>query len=159
MLSWNASVQRAVKYRKDSAERQRKEFRRKVISYCEKEILPHYSSTQSEEKHIENIISLCDYAQAYSDHQLLASPYNIGASQKLLNLQLKYLWCLGLISMPPHCPIDRIVLSYTKLKDHMNWTEISEVSEYREGIKAIREVAGDMALSLWELEIYNRRRD
>ena len=34
---------------------------------------------------------------------------NFGISQKMLNLYLKYQWCLGNIKEPPHFPVDRII--------------------------------------------------
>ena len=149
ILSWNALVQRAVSYRRDSTEKEHSEFRHYMIDHCERAVLPAYRSALSEEEHITNIVSLCDAAQSYADQSLLARPYNIGAAQKLLNLQLKYLWCVDLIPMPPHCPIDRIVLGHTRLRSCMNWTEISEVAGYRYAIEAIRETAGDRPLARW----------
>lgn len=158
ILSWNASVQRAVSYKKNINEKERKGFRQSIVNFCEEVILPSYIFEQSEEQHIANIVHLRDYAQDCAGSHLLAKPYSIGVSQKLLNLQLKYLWCLNLIRMPPHCPIDRIVLSHTTLKNRMNWTEISSVSEYRQIIEAIRSVAGDNPIAQWELYAYDRRR-
>ena len=158
ILSWNASVQRAVSYRKQSAGKERAEFRRYMIDYCERSILPAYRSSISEEEHVANIVALRDAAQSYAGQRLLTKPYSIGVSQKLLNLQLKYLWCADLRPMPPHCPIDRIVLGYTTLRNRMNWTKISDVGTYRQAIEAIRDVAGDKAIALWELENYDRRR-
>jgi hypothetical protein len=54
--------------------------------------------------------------------------YKYGVAQKLLNLFLKYLWCLGTIAEPPHCPVDRIIIGKTCYKDK-NWTEIVQRSE------------------------------
>ncbi|SDJ63273.1 hypothetical protein SAMN05216338_105731 [Bradyrhizobium sp. Rc2d] len=31
-------------------------------------------------------------------------------AQKVLNLLLKYYWCLARIPEPPYCPIDRIII-------------------------------------------------
>ena len=43
--------------------------------------------------------------------------FKIGHSQKLLNLMLKYYWCLEWLKYtPPHCPIDRMILVAAKVK-------------------------------------------
>lgn len=82
--------------------------------------------------------------------------YNIGIAQKLLNLQLKYLWCAGFIGVPPHCPVDRIIISKTYLRDRFNWTQIDGISEYQKAIEAIRSVAQHKSIAVWELENYDR---
>ena len=41
--------------------------------------------------------------------------FKIGHSQKLLNLMLKYYWCLGWLNYTPLIAIDRMIL-VTKLK-------------------------------------------
>ncbi len=155
--SWNASVQRALRYQKNKTEAERSAFRDHIIKHCDEAIIPHYKTTQSEAEHIKNIVGLVDFASSFPDKNILAQQYNIGISQKLLNLQLKYLWCLGLIKMPPHCPVDRIILNSTKLKNKMNWTQINSIYEYEKAIEAIKEVAGNKPIALWELETYNRR--
>ena len=158
ILSWNASVQRAVKYAKDRTEKDRRSFRDYVIEHCNREIIPRYDKGQTEPEHIANIVELRDVALAYRDKGLLISPYNIGVAQKLLNLQLKYLWCAGLVGIPPHCPVDRIILSHTGLRNRVNWTHITTVSEYEQAIEAIKEKAGGKPIAEWELTTYDRIR-
>jgi hypothetical protein len=65
---------------------------------------------------------------------------NRGIAQKLLNLYLKYLWCVGYIVEPPHCPIDRIIIGKTSFRDRLNWTEMGE-AEYREVIGEMTSLA------------------
>lgn len=36
--------------------------------------------------------------------------FRIGSAQKALNLYRKYLWCLGYIPFPPHCPFDATII-------------------------------------------------
>ncbi len=157
ILSWNASVQRALRYGKNKSSAEHSAFRDYIIKHCDEVIIPRYLNTQSEAQHLDNIRELFKVASSYPDEELLARPYNIGITQKLLNLQLKYLWCAGFIGMPPHCPVDRIILNYTKLKNKMNWTQITSISEYQEAIEAIREVSESRPLAIWELEIYDRK--
>ena len=158
ILSWNASVQRAVKYAKGTTEKDRRPFRDYVFKHCNREIIPRYDKGQTEPEHVANIVELRDVALAYPDKGLLIAPYNIGVAQKLLNLQLKYLWCAGLVEMPPHCPIDRIILSHTRLRNRVNWTNMTTVSEYKQAIEAIKEKTGGKPIAEWELTTYNRRR-
>jgi hypothetical protein len=72
---------------------------------------------------------------------------------------LKYLWCADIISTPPHCPVDRIVINKTKYRGKVNWTQILEEAEYRKVIQAIMELskAKQMSAPEWELDFYNRR--
>lgn len=83
--------------------------------------------------------------------------YKYGVAQKLLNLALKYYWCLGYIPEPPHCPVDRIIIDKTQLKGKVNWTEIEDEHEYRQVIEAVRKIAGTESLARWELLNYGRR--
>jgi hypothetical protein len=47
------------------------------------------------------------------------------------NLFLKYLWCLEVIkTLPPHCPVDRIVIAKTRLREKPNWTDITARAKY-----------------------------
>ena len=80
---------------------------------------------------------------------------------KLLNLQLKYLWCAGMVKKPPHCPVDRIILEKTKLRGKCNWTEIDSIERYEEVIQVFTEQAdseGFKHIADWELCNYSRRR-
>ena len=87
--------------------------------------------------------------------------FNIGHSQKLINILLKYYWCLGwLKNEPPHCPLDRIVLSKAQIKSEgktPSWTKMDNVEDYKKYIKDIKKIADPKSVALWELEIFNRR--
>jgi hypothetical protein len=128
-----------------------------VIGHIQETILPAYVNECTQEQHIENILKPVSFANEVCGERVLSKPYNIGIGQKLLNLQLKYLWCIGRVARPPHCPIDRIILSKTRLKNKMNWNEIDSVPMYVEAIEAIKEIAGDMHIADWELAAYQRR--
>jgi hypothetical protein len=163
ILAWGASVQRANIYEKTSSKQDRDDFKKNIMIFIEKKILPKYVDPCTEEDHIANIAALADYGTEVGTKQgkyvLGESGYRIGIAQKLLNLQLKYLWCLGFIEEPPHCPVDRIVLSKTKLEGKLNWTQIKTKNEYIQAINAIRDVADSQKLSLseWELKVFSRR--
>ena len=159
ILSWSASVQRANLFNKEATEYQRRQFRNEIISFLNNDILPQYERDISEEQHVLNIQQLSDEGTIKGGDILGLEGYKIGVAQKLLNLQLKYLWCLGLISEPPHCPVDRIIINETDLKDPISWTKITDISEYLQVIFALKRIAGYKSLAVWELEIYNRRRN
>lgn len=157
ILAWNASVQRADLYKEVEDSPKRGRFRKDVIEFIQKEIMPQYKVGATEEQHYKNIDNVIAYANKV-DHGMLNKPgYKYGVAQKLLNLSLKYYWCLSLVKEPPHCPVDRIVISETKLK--INWTQIKKRSEYQKIIEEIKILANYDGLSIpvWELRFYSRR--
>ena len=161
ILAWAASVQRAKLYDSKIKPEDRNSvvFRAAVLQYIEKILIPKYKSACTEADHIANIESLVHYATVAGKEILGDSGYKFGVAQKLLNLLLKYLWCLGHIAEPPHCPIDRIILNKTALKDRLNWTQIVTAKQYGSAIAAIQTVASKQGLTLaqWELKFYARR--
>ena len=164
ILSWKASMPRPRKlYDPEATESKRKKFRKYVIEYCEEKLLPHYKTDEvSAADHCDNIEKLQIYANKFLYKKVLyKSHFNIGVAQKLLNLQLKYLWCMGEIKTPPHCPVDRIILDMTELKGQYNWTEIDSIPRYKEIIRVITKQASDDGfknIAEWELCKYRRRR-
>jgi len=87
--------------------------------------------------------------------------FKIGHSQKLLNLMLKYYWCLGWLKyIPPHCPVDRIILNAAKVKckgKTPSWTKLNAIDEYKEIINKIRSNVNSKELSEWELMVYQKK--
>ncbi|MBL8351391.1 MAG: hypothetical protein JNL87_13910 [Burkholderiaceae bacterium] len=161
LLAWAASVQRAKLYNAavPLEDRDRETFRTAVLTFIETGLLSKYKTQCSEADHVKNIQSLVTFGTATGGTLLGPDGYKFGVAQKLLNLLLKYLWSLGHIAEPPHCPVDRIVLSKTTLRDKLNWTDIKTAEKYNEAINAIRAVARTANLSLpeWELQFYSRR--
>jgi hypothetical protein len=81
-----------------------------------------------------------------------------GIAQKLINLYLKYRWCLGQIPTPPHCPFDRIIISKIGLYNGViNWTEIDCPNTYRSLVEKAQIKAGEMSIAEWELLEFSRR--
>src|ERR1700694_4632603 len=124
ILAWNASVQRARLYKEGAGHDSRnRSFREKVVGHlCQ--VIPSYTGGVVEAQHYTNIDNLIEYAGNVDDQLLGPLGYKYGIAQKLLNLALKYYWCLGEIAEPPHCPVDRIVISMTSQKGKINWTDI-----------------------------------
>ena len=163
ILSWAASVQRAKLYREktdsDNTSVAATKFREDVIKFLTEKIMPQYVEGCTEEQHYENIEALIAHANEVNPGILGAAGYKYGVAQKLLNLALKYYWCLGLVSEPPHCPIDRIIISKTSHIGKINWTQITKRSQYEEVIKEVKGLAKGKGLSVpqWELKYYSRR--
>jgi hypothetical protein len=115
--------------------------------------LPLYELT---EKRLYKIIDdLTIKTREYRDILKLGQ-LNYGTAQKLVNLYLKYLWCLDMAPEPPHCPIDRIILGKAKISD-VSWTKINSREEYKSIVNKIKIISKDLSIAQWELENFNRR--
>ncbi|PKR79546.1 hypothetical protein CW751_14445 [Brumimicrobium salinarum] len=160
ILTFGGAFQRASIYAKEINETKRKNFRDALIQFVEVNLLPKYSKTVHEEEHIENINSIITFSENYKEDILNGSKIRFGVAQKLLNLYLKYQWCLGNIQMPPHFPVDRIIQVKLKCKPIIPWTTMENDSDYRTIIERARGVADEKGVSLaeWELEEFSRRR-
>ena len=160
-LAWAASVQRAKVYKQGikADSKDVKTFRRDVATYVKTELLPTYKSHCGEEQHYANIDKLIAHASKVGVAVLPAHAYKFGIAQKLLNLCLKYHWCLGRIETPPHCPVDRIVIEKTSFRGKLNWTAMKTRGEYAAVIADIDRLAKEKGLSIaeWELQNYRRR--
>lgn len=165
ILAWAASVQRAKLYGDKSNSVQSSiaatKFREEVISFLTGSIIPQYvkGCTEEEEQHYENIEALIAHAKKVDPGILGVAGYKYGAAQKLLNLALKYYWCLGIVSEPLHRPIDRVIISKTRYSGKINWTQILKKSRYEEVIKEVKALATLKGLSIaqWKLTHYRRR--
>jgi hypothetical protein len=159
MFAWNASVQRAGIYEaKSFVTPERQAFKSDLKKFIESKLLPQYQIRCSETKHYGNISRLVAQGSASGKNVLSSRGYGYGVAQKLLNLYLKYFWCVDYIAEPPHCPIDRIIIGKTSFRDKLNWTEMKE-AEYREVIEEITILARSKGSTpaRWELENYRRR--
>lgn len=161
ILAWGASVQHVKLYKSGvkSNSREVRLFRGGIFEHLRFTLVPSYKYQVPESEHYKNIDDLIDFANNAGTHILGKDGYKYGVAQKLLNLTLKYCWCLGLLAEPPHCPVDRVVIDKTKFKGDINWTEITEKSEYEKVIREIRRLADTENLSIanWELSYYRRR--
>lgn len=109
-LTLMGTVQRGKLYQKDSSEHQRKAFRRALRFELER-LAEQYRGVVSERRHFANIERLSRTLSGKHAKALSGKRFRIGSAQKALNLYLKYMWCLGHIPIPPHCPFDARVLS------------------------------------------------
>ena len=159
ILTFGAAFQRSNVYKKNIPETFRKNYRTMLSEYVENVILPKYKKEISEEQHIENIFLIIKFSESY-ESMLNDGKMNLGISQKLLNLHLKYLWCLGEITIPPpHFPLDRIIQQKSiRNRPIISWTQIKDVETYLSIINQAREkaTAQNKSLAQWELENYSR---
>ncbi|MGO9529568.1 MAG: hypothetical protein ACLP3B_00145, partial [Syntrophobacteraceae bacterium] len=162
ILAWNASVQHAALYKDGAWEKQRDhidKFKNTIIEYVKAKLVPQYRVTVREQQHCRNIRNLIDYANTIDSGILGENRYKYGVAQKVLNLALKYYWCLGQIEEPPHCPIDKIIIDKTSYRGKINWTRMLTESEYLKVISDIRSLAEleKCSIAQWELNNYKRR--
>src|SRR5208282_1517190 len=88
--------------------------------------------------------------------------FPIGRAQKALNLFLKYLWCIGEICEPPHCPFDSVIIAKLPKGTCPSWTKLDRIGDYRNLVEAAKKFvaetkdpADDSSLATWELRKYN----
>jgi len=108
-----------------------------------------------EADHLKFIQQTADNVTKKLGNKLYQGKFRIGVAQKLINLHLKYLWAMGYIKEPFHCPIDGIIRD--KANINYDWTTNDSIEDYKKAIHALREKAGDKSLSVWELEEFRRR--
>jgi hypothetical protein len=166
--TYAASVGHNKVYLTKKNDKQKDEMFNFLFDYLEKIVKPKYKLSVSHDAHLREIISLSDLVTRKYAEILYNGRYRIGTAQKLLNLYLKYMWCLGEIAEPPHMPVDRIILdklrklwkTKNKSKDNLalkiNWTELDSIKIYENIISTALQLV-NQSLSNWELEIWNSR--
>jgi hypothetical protein len=145
-LSINAALQHSSTYATED-EKDREAVRRELRSaLCD--LSARYADGVSEEQHLENIQQLSRRVSQACASSLNGDHLRLGIAQKALNLYLKYLWCVGRIPIPPHCPFDNNVINVAaRLKlppgCERRWTQVSAALE--EAKKK------GLSLAAWEL--------
>lgn len=120
------------------------------------ELSASYTNNVTEQQHIENIINLSQTISQNHGDKLRNQSLRIGTAQKLLNVYIKFLWCLNEANEPIHCPIDGIVLR--EINDNRNWTELDSIEDYCNIISRIRAILlyGE-TIARWEHRLWNER--
>lgn len=157
ILTFGGGFQRANIYKKGVSGVKKNELRNYIKQYVRKLVESLYMSKKcpDDKRHAENISKFCRNISRNFKEILNQGKFKIGIGQKILNLYLKYLWCLGLIPEPPHCPFDRIVIS--KLGMNVSWTKLDNIDQYNELVNIARIKAKRKSLAEWEFEIFSRR--
>jgi len=138
MLTFSAAFQRAYIY-SGGTEVRKKAFKNHLKSFIDNELLSKYKDSVNDEEHLKSILSLIEESKKYKDI-LTNGSINFGISQKILNLYLKYRWCLKDIHTPPHFPVDRRIQENIKYKHLFSWTQLSDSKKYMELIEHVRGV-------------------
>ena len=150
-------------------EKTRKEFRERLHVHIKAIALSQYSKEVNPIKHIDNIKNISEFTAASTFSFILNNGHlNFGVSQKLLNLYLKYLWCMDIVVIPPHFPVDRIIqIKLNEKAKEMNiptrqiisWTQMTSPKEYLEIISHAKQVLTKSKfenLAELELDIFER---
>ena len=159
----NAAFQRAKIYKYPQKEsdpnriRLREELKKRLT-----ELRKKYTSEVTETEHCQNIENLSnELTKTFEKRDFLGGDdkFRIGIAQKALNLYLKYLWCLGVIKTPPHCPFDNVVIE--NLEDesvrNIKWTKMDSIDDYKKLVQASKKLAyktGYKTIAEWELYIW-----
>ena len=171
VLSIAGAFQRSNIYQPNSLKASKTAFKKDIKLYLEHLIKDQYYNEVNELTHIANIQALSEYSKKFAT-LLNNGQLNFGVSQKIVNLFLKYIWCLKLIPIPPHFPVDRIIqlelnkkakahkfkprpiVPWTQLNDKMSYVEIIK---FAKKIKNADEKYANMSLAEMELALFNRR--
>jgi len=159
MLTIGAAFQRANVYcLSDNNEAEKKKFKTALHKNLIALVKNAYHTEVSEESHIENIWSISKHSEDYASI-LTNGKLNFGVSQKMLNLYLKYQWCLGTIPTPPHFPVDRIIQNKLGISIPVAWTQMKDEVPYLKVINKARKVNEEVkhdSLSELELHLFSR---
>lgn len=152
-MSVLGALGRSNTYSRFASEKEKAAFR---IALREKlrDIGDRYISRMSEEEHLSNIKKIADDLTSDFSHCLENGRFRIGIAQKALNLYLKYLWCVGLIPMPPHCPFDSIIISHLPECKALSWTVLDSIDDYKKLVNSALKKTGGKSIAEWELEIW-----
>jgi hypothetical protein len=164
MLTFGASFQRAYAYVEDASEDIKVIFKSNTTVVVENMLAQYIADKVTDMQHINNIKALSDSSKQYSVI-FKGGQINFGIAQKMLNLYLKYQWCLGKIKEPPHFPVDRIIQQklneQAKLKglpklELLPWTQFKDEIHYIKVINHARALKITTPAKL-ELKLFQRR--
>jgi len=158
LLTFGGAFQRGNIYKANVSDANKSVFRNELKAFVDKHIIPQYKRIVVESAHVLNIEAIVATSENWKDI-LNDGKLTVGVAQKILNLVLKYYWCLGEIEMPPHCPLDRIIQQKgLKSKSIVNWTSLNDMDEYLRIMTDIKQVAQAKGKTIaeWELEVFKR---
>jgi hypothetical protein len=113
-----------------------------------------YNVPVADAQHCEAIRTVSDQLSAKFGDLLCDGRLRYGTSQKAFNLYLKFLWRLGKAAMPPHCPVDSIVLAEGRID--AAWTRCDDEKQYMTWVSVLREIAKPLSLAEWEYQVWLR---
>ena len=164
MLTFGASFQRAYAYVDNASNDTKVLFKNNTTVFVENMLAQYKTATVTDRQHIDNIKAVSDSSKKYSEI-FNGGKINFGIAQKMLNLYLKYQWCLGNIDEPPHFPVDRIIQQklneQAKVKglpklELLPWTQFKDEAHYSKVINHARALKILTPAKL-ELKLFQRR--
>ncbi len=152
--SFQGALQRNPTYREGVGEGKRKEFRAEWAKLIREESCCYFQPAQpiSDIQHCETIRRISENLSHRFEKILKEGRLRFGTSQKALNLYLKYLWRLGKVATPPHCPLDSNVLAQGGVTGA--WTKCNGNEQYMEWINELRKRAAPLCLAEWEYQAW-----
>ena len=145
-------------YAKGVSSSKRTQFRKRLVEILDRVAINYIPGNVSLEDHCYYLRRLSRAMKSRGFSKLLhGDTFRVGVAQKALNLYLKYLWCLGEIDEPPHCPFDNFVIRELKDCEEINWTEFDDIKTYKYLVQQAEVEAGELSLAEWELRVFNRR--
>ena len=142
-------------YCSDEVGNERETFRSELRSLM-RATARRYGQSVSDAEHFAAIRDISDKLSASFGSILKSGRFRYGTTQKVLNLYLKFLWRLGQIIAPPHCPVDGIVLSAAGIEG--KWTHSDNEGEYAGWIKTLKQKASPLNLAEWDIASGRLRR-
>ena len=172
ILTFGGAFQRANIYKQNYPEKTRTAFRKALREQVEKQVNEKYQEEVTARDHINQITSLVNFSNTLKIEGVTI-PINFGVAQKLLNLYLKYLWCLDELNFcPPHFPVDRVIqmrLNEVAKKNAIPmlevkaWTQFNDASKYIKVVDFAKHIRDNVeefknySLALLELKLFDRR--
>lgn len=153
-LALMATTQMVQIYDREATEASKQGFRDALRARLD-ELSVAYAEDVNEQTHIENIEQLANDLSEHHRDALDGGRFRIGRAQKALNLYLKYLWCVGLINEPPHCPFDANIIGQLDTYNGPVWTALDDLVDYQALVAAAEVEANGVSLAVWELDEYN----
>lgn len=152
--SLRASLQRNKTYQDGVSAKQRAEFRWDWNCLITRAADRYKQGGVCDCEHCDIIEGIASTLSQNHPQILIEEKLRFGTSQKAFNLYLKFLWCLGCIPEPPHCPVDGVILKIGGISG--SWTRCDSKKQYMEWIQELRTKAYPAKLSEWEYELWNK---
>jgi hypothetical protein len=152
--SLSAALQRNKVYETSASWTDRRAFRQTWAGLI-RTAAEAYTQPVADGDHCTTIERISQDLSVRFGRHLIGGKLTFGTSQKALNLYLKFLWRLGHIGPPPHCPVDRTVLDEVRLTG--SWMGCDSRDQYMTWITAARRLAGNRTLADWEYALWNAR--
>lgn len=152
-----AAFQRAKVYSDKATEKDKKKVKQHLFTLINAKI-PSYKKKVGDKKHIDNINSISSSINSKWATSLHKKKIPIGVVQKAFNLYLKLMWSLDKIEIPPHCPVDKVIIDMLKKEHRTSWTKIRDIKKYESIISQLKLLAKKEGISLaeWELSVYKK---